>query len=290
MTPPYPSRRSLLIGAAATPLLAGCSMVGAFNALVPDDTGSILAASDIAYDPNPRQKLDVYVPRNPKGRAPSILFIYGGSWTDGSRSDYAFVAHALASKGFVTAVADYRLVPQVRFPAFVEDAAGAARWMKTNVAGFGGDPARLFVMGHSAGAYNAAMVALDPRFVRAAGLQRQPFRGLIGLSGPYDFLPLDVTATQRAFGQWPRLEETQPVDIARRGAPPAFLATGTDDTTVRPKNTRRLAEVLRKLGTPVVTREYPGVTHASIVMAFARPFRDKAPVLEDVATFVRRLS
>ena len=288
---PLPSRRRLLLGLGAMPALASCSAVGAFNAIVPVDGGADRVAEGIAYGPHPRQRLDIYRPSTPaSGRpAPVVVFVYGGSWTGGSRSDYVFVGRALASRGIVTVVVDYRLVPEVRFPAFVEDVAAATAWTSSHIAGYGGDARRIVVMGHSAGAYNAAMVALVPAYLHAAGFRGPRLAGFVGLAGPYDFLPFDVAATIDAFGAWPRPAETQPVLVAGAGAPRTFVASGSADTTVYPRNTAKLAERLRGLGTPVVARIYPDVSHAGILLALSQPFRGNAPVLEDVVAFVQKV-
>jgi acetyl esterase/lipase len=281
------TRRSVLAPLLASPLLASCSAVGAFNAVVPSEAGARRVVEGASYGPDPRQKLDVYAPAAPVRNAPVVQFIYGGSWDSGERASYAFVGEALAARGIVAAVVDTRQVPAVRFPAFVEDSAAATVWLKSNVAALGGDPRRLFVMGHSSGAYNAAMLAVTPLYVRTAGLKGRVYAGLIGLAGPYDFLPLDVRATRAAFGAYPDLPRTQPVVVAARGAPPAFLATGAQDRTVLPRNTAALAKRLRELGVPVVEKVYPEVGHAGILTALAGPFRDRAPVLDDVVAFVK---
>ena len=114
----------------ASPLLASCSAVGAFNAIVPAETGAKRAVEGASYGPEARQKLDLYVPATPVRNAPVVQFIYGGSWDSGDRASYAFVGEALAARGIVTAVVDTRLVPEVRFPAFVEDSAAATVWLK----------------------------------------------------------------------------------------------------------------------------------------------------------------
>ncbi len=279
------SRRAFLLGLSAS-ALTGCSALGTFNALVPGDDGGDRVAEGLAYGDLPRQKLDIYAPPSAKG-LPMVLFIYGGSWNSGSRSEYGFLGRALASRGFVVVVADYRLVPEVLYPDFVTDGALALRWVRDHAVAYGGDPAKLFIMGHSAGAYNAMMVALDPRFPAAAGLRGQVLRGAIGLSGPYDFLPLDVDVTKAAFGQWPRLPETQPVNHATGFAPPSFLATGDADDLVYPRNTYALVKKLKAAGRPVEEHTYPGVGHVGTLTAFSRPFRDKATVLDDVTRFIR---
>jgi len=274
---------------AALLALAGCSGVRAFNALVPFDAGSKRIAADVSYGPEDRQKLDIYAP-DAETAAPTILFFYGGSWNSGSREDYAFVGRALAAAGFVVAIADYRLVPAVRYPVFLEDGARALAWLTKHAGRYGGDPEDIFVMGHSAGAYNAIMLALDPRLSRQVGLTRQVLRGAIGISGPYDFLPLQVKESQAAFGNWPRLAETQPVNHVGTFAPPVLLVTGDKDDVVEPRNTFALAARLRASALPVEKHVYPGVGHAGTIVSLALPFRGEAPVLADVTRFIREHS
>lgn len=274
---------------AAPALLAGCSPLGVLNTVVPEDGGSRRVATGLAYGPLPRQGLDVYTPVGP-GRAPVVVFFYGGSWKSGRKEDYSFAASAFASAGYVSVLPDYRLFPAVRFPSFLEDCALATAWVEKNIARFGGDPSRIFLAGHSAGAYNAAMVGLDRRYLDAAGGSQAAIRGVAGLAGPYDFLPLDNRTTIDVFGEASRLEATQPVNFARRGLPPFFLATGSDDDTVFPRNTVALAKRLRGVPVPVTEKIYPGVGHAGILLALTVPLRGRAPVLADMLDFFRGAS
>ncbi|HZF42514.1 MAG TPA: alpha/beta hydrolase [Sphingomonadaceae bacterium] len=270
-------------------LLSACSPLKSFNALVPKDRGAVLVARDVAYGTDPRQALDVYAPTGTaaSARLPVIVFIYGGSWQSGSKDGYGFAARALAARGFVVAVPDYRLVPAVRFPGFVEDCAAAVRWARANAARFGGDGARVVMIGHSAGAYNAAMLALDPRYL---GADRAAVRGWVGLAGPYDFLPLDGPITRAAFGGAPDLPQTQPVTHASAGDPPALLLHGAKDDTVYPRNSQALAARLRAAGGRAEVKLYPKLGHVGIVTALAAPFRGRAPVLEDAAGFARAVT
>ena len=278
------SRRALLLG--AIPCLSSCTAVGTFNALVAVDEGAARVAANLAYGALDRQSLDIYAPPGAKA-LPTVLFIYGGSWSSGERADYAFAGQALASRGFVAAIADYRLVPQVAYPEFLNDGALALKWLQDHAGAYGGDSRRLFVMGHSAGAYNAVMLALDGQLARKANVDRSRIKGGIGLAGPYDFLPLDDPATINAFGRWPELAQTQPVNHVTAAAPPMFLAHGEADTTVFPRNTRSLAARLRAAGRSVEEHIYPGISHAGILTALSRPFRSSAPVLDDVERFIR---
>jgi acetyl esterase/lipase len=217
-----------------------------------------------------------------------VVFVYGGSWASGDRRHYGFLGHALAARGFVTVIPDYRLVPEVTYPAFVEDAAAAVRWTRANAAAYGSDPERLAVAGHSAGAYNALMLASDPKYTDPASPDHLPLAAAVGLAGPYDFLPLDVRVTRRAFADAPDLPATQPVNIVTADGPPLLLAHGADDTTVRPANSRTLAQAARALGRDVQLRIYQRTGHAEILLAFSRLFRGAPPVLDEVTAFLRR--
>lgn len=278
------TRMAVLLGA----LVAACSPLTTFDALVPKDRGGLRVARDVAYGPDPRQRLDVYAPCAPSTRPrPVVVFLYGGSWNSGTRAGYAFVGRALAAQGFVTIVPDYRLVPAVRYPAFVEDGAAAVRWTMAHAGEHGGNGRAVVLMGHSAGAYIAAMLAVDPRWL---GDERAAVKGLVGLAGPYDFAPFDVAASRAAFGRWPDPSDTQPVKWASAGDPAALLLYGTEDTVVRPRNSQALAAKLRAGGVPVSLRAYPKLGHVGILLALARPFRGRAPVLVDVSAFVRRVA
>jgi acetyl esterase/lipase len=246
-------------------------------------------ADGIAYGADPRQKLDVWAPRTAgKAPLPVVIFFYGGGWVDGARGDYGFAGAAFASKGFIAILPDYRLVPQARFPAFVEDGALAVKWARDHAAQFGGDPKRITLAGHSAGGYIAAMLALDPHFLRDAGVDPKSIRAAALLAAPLDFYPFTEARGRDALGLWPRPAETQPISLARRDAPPLFLAAGTADTIVRPRNSKVLAARLRSLGAPVELKLYPGKGHVDLAKALSRPFRATAPVLADSSDFLLR--
>ena len=244
--------------------------------------------TSIAYGDGARQKLDIYLPKqNADSGSAVLIFFHGGSWRDGEREGYGFLGRAFAARGFVTVIADYRKAPSVRFPAFVQDTASAIAWVHANIVKYDGDADRIFVMGHSAGAHIAMMTALDPQWLAANNLAPDVIKGVIGLAGPYDFLPLTTDSSKFALGQWPDLKETQPITYARGDAPPLLLLTGDKDTVVKPRNSKILSEAIQALGGQQQLRIYPDVDHADIIMAVARPFRQKAPVVSDVVNFIK---
>ena len=281
-------RRGLILAASSlTAALAGaCSPLTAFNTLAPRDAAA-RAGRDIAYGPDPRQRLDVYAPKGGAAGAPVLVFFYGGGWNSGRRQDYAFAGRALASRGFLTVVPDYRLVPQVRYPDFLTDCAAAVSWAHAHAAAYGGDPDRIVLAGHSAGAYNAVMLALDRRYLREVGVDSRLIRAAAGLSGPYDFLPFRVESTIATFGAAADPADTQPINHVTAGAPPMFLAHGDKDTLVYPKNTLALGAALAKAGDVAEVKIYPGLSHADTVLALSKLFRGKASVLADMTDFLK---
>ena len=285
-------RRSLF--AMLPALLTACSAVDVLNATVPSDT--YRSSADLAYGNHPRQKVDVYLPSQPladkalaAGGAPMVVFFYGGSWSSGDRADYRFVGEALASQGIAVVVADYRLSPEVRYPVFLQDSAQAMRWAFDNAQKYGANPNRIFVMGHSAGAYNAAMLALDKRWLSGAGLSPARLAGWIGLAGPYDFLPIGDRKTQVAF-EWPGTPpDSQALFHASSASPPALLLAPEIDSLVNTqRSTVGMTQRLQSSGVHVESELFDTVSHVTIVATMASVLRNRAPVLERVTGFVKR--
>jgi acetyl esterase/lipase len=219
-------------------------------------------------------------------KLPTLIFIHGGSWRDGDRRDYGFVGRAFAARGFITHVIDYSKLPQHRFPAFLKDVSKFIAEKHHNLPPNGcQDPAKIYLMGHSAGAHIAAMVALDPQWLAAHNSDPSIIAGVIGLAGPYDFYPFTSDASKDALGHWPDWQETQPIHYARGDAPPMLLLHGDSDETVKPRNSKALAGAITDKGGVADVKIYKGVNHADIIMAIARPFRKKAPVIDDVIAF-----
>ncbi len=268
--------------------LAACSPVKLLNATIP--SSGYKKTSGIAYGQDARQVLDVYVPADTDkasiaNKRPVVVFFYGGSWQNGDRANYLFVAQALTSRGYVAVLPDYRTYPETAFPGFVDDAAAAVRWTRDHASEFGGDPGRLFVMGHSAGAQIAALITLDPRYLAAQSMSKADLRGMIGLAGPYDFLPITDPVLLDVFPASTRAQ-SQPINFVTSNEPPMFLAAGTDDHTVDPGNTDRLARALQSTGNRVEVKHYEGYSHVRIVAALAAPLRGSSTVLSDVAGFI----
>jgi acetyl esterase/lipase len=281
--------RRIALGGLVAAFAAGCSRLGFIAANVPAAFGAFKRHANIAYGTDPQHRLDVYVPDKalPEPR-PVVLFWHGGRWRYGDKSDYRFVGAALAESGYVAVVANYRHYPQVKMPGFMDDAAQAALWTAAHAGDFGADRKRLYLMGHSAGAHLAALVTLNTEYFAAAGQPAPAIAGVIGLSGPYDFLPLLETDVQDMFGPPDLYPRSQPINFLRADAPPMLLVHGLDDDTVWPKNSRNLATALGALGVPVTLKLYPKLSHADTVAALTTLLRGRAPTLADIAAFIDR--
>jgi len=245
--------------------------------------GGSIAAQKVSYGADPQQYLLAYGSSGTIAK-PILVFFHGGSWESGAPDGYGFIARLAAQEGYVAVSVGYRLGKEGRFPAMLEDGAAAIAWVHRHAHEFGGDPERIVLMGHSAGAYNAAMLALDRQWLGREGLDQHIIAGVIGLAGPYDFYPFDKDSTRKAFGDWPRPEATQPIAFARGDAPPFLLAHGTADITVRPRNSEALAAALGNAGASVSSVSFDGVDHVGILVSLAKPFawwdsRSKSAVL-----------
>jgi acetyl esterase/lipase len=218
------------------------------------------------------------------------VFFYGGSWQRGSRDLYRFVGASLAAQGIVSVVPDYSIFPPARFPVFIEDAARAVRFTSDNAPQWGGDPARLVLMGHSAGAYIAAMLSFDPQWLRQVELNAQTdLAGFIGLAGPYNFLPIRSRTLRTIFGGANRAE-TQPISFVTGKEVPSLLISPWRDALVSPENSRRMAAKIHAYGGVAEERIYRGVGHLTLIGAFAPALRVLAPVLRETTQFIWRVT
>lgn len=268
----------------AAVVVAACGGIAFTIANAPALFGKFDRRVDLPYGTHARQRLDVYSPANAQ-RRPIIVFWYGGGWERGGKSQYRFVGAALAKAGYVAVLPDYRLYPEVKFPAFVHDGAEALAWVVSHAAAIGGDPQRIYVAGHSAGAHLAAMLAYDRSQLERVGLPAGTVRGFIGLSGPYALNPNNDTY-RTIFAAPYTLAAWQPVQLAKQGAPPALLLHGEADDVVEVSHARRMEEALAALGVSVALRTYPGRGHRDTVAAFAAAAPHKLPVIEEIRRFV----
>lgn len=252
--------------------------------------GVVRVAQAVPYGAHHRQRLDIYAPAQLSEPAPVLVFFYGGAWEFGKREDFAFVARAFAAHGFVTVLPDYRLVPEVKFPTFIEDCADAVAWSIENINVYGGDPQRVALSGHSAGAYNAMMMVLDRRFMARAGLGEDAVKAVVGLAGPYDFLPEDAAESKTAFCHPQDLPRCEPVRFAHADAPPMLLLQGLRDRIVVPHSVHSLSTALRRAGASIVeTKFYDRADHAALLLGLSPWFRRRVPVLADSVNFLNRV-
>jgi acetyl esterase/lipase len=287
-TRPRRNRYAACMVAVLAGALGGCTTAQLLNALIPTQGYSRVEAIPYAETVNPRQTLDVYAPRQAvaSDKRPVVVFFYGGSWQDGDKETYQFVGEALTAQGYVAVIPDYRVYPQVNFPIFINDAAAAVRWTMMHVQAFGGEPRQIFLMGHSAGAHIAMLLGLDPRYLDAAGVAPGTVRAVIGMAGPYDFLPLTDPKLEALFANASGLASTQPINFVHRGEPPLLLLHGLSDTVVLPRNSERLAAAARDVGAPVELIEYPDYGHVGLIAGTAAPLRGGSPVMPDITAYI----
>jgi acetyl esterase/lipase len=266
----------------------GCTQLAFMAANLPTRFGGMTVVHDQPYGADASQKLDIYVPAHaPDERLDVVVFFYGGRWTSGAKADYRFVAAAFADRHFITVIPDYRKYPQVRFPVFVEDGAKALAWVSDNIAAHNGNPARIHVAGHSAGAHIGALLAADAHYLAAEGKSRSAvIHDFAGLAGPYAFTP-DEPDLEDMFGppaNYPKMQVPTFIDGAQ---PPLLLLHGATDVTVKAINAERVAARAKTAGGCVRTMSYPGVDHIGIISALSWFNPKHVPVADDVARFFR---
>ena len=265
-------------------LLSGCSPLGVLNATVSSD--GYKSTLNQAYGKQPRQRLDIHVPNQVSENADVVVFYYGGRWQSGNKEQYTFVADALTSKGIITVLPDYRLYPDVDWGDFIQDGASAYQWVFENIAKYNGNPKRVFVMGHSAGAHISAMVAVDESLLDN-GVKRPC--GFMGLAGPYDFLPIRDADVIQVFSSAKDLKKTQPITFVNKNDPAMLLMHGKNDVSVQVGNSIRVAEHAERLGGSVATKLYDDVNHVDILISLSSTFRHVSPVLNDSVAFMQNV-
>ncbi len=268
-------------------LSSACSPVKVLNTLVPDTSYELVSAVD--YGSHQRHKLDIYLPKNPKvsdSLNKVIIFYYGGNWDSGERADYKFAAEALASLGHIVVVPDYRVYPDVLFPGFMADPVSAAKWVKTNIKKYNGDANKVFLAGHSAGAHIAVMMAINAEYLAQVSLKPSDFAGVIGLAGPYDFLPLTSDRLKTIFGPEAMQWKSQPINFVDGKNPPLLLAVGMKDGTVWPRNSINLAKKIKDNNGLVEVAEFASYGHIDMVTKLAKPLRGDGDLLKSIAVFI----
>ncbi|MEM9500204.1 MAG: alpha/beta hydrolase [Pseudomonadota bacterium] len=280
----------LVVGAVALQIAIlrnGPAVLSGVDRLVGGHGGARLLAT-IATGEHPAQKLIVWAPEagdRADAPLPVLLFAHGGSWRSGDPVDYGFIGRAFVPKGFIVVLSGYRLHPEAVYPAMLEDTARSIAWTRNEIAQYGGDPDRIFVAGHSAGAYNVVMTALERQWLGREGMSADDIAGVIGLSGPYDFLPFDSESTINSFGDADDPEGTQPMSHVRRDAPPMLLIHGEKDTLVKPRNSRELAKQIEAAGGEVTLKTYPEMEHNDPLISLAAPWRSGRDVADVIAEF-----
>ena len=183
-------------------------------------------------------------------------------------------------------VPDYREYPEVTFPGFMADSAMAAKWVKDHIQDFGGDPNRVFLAGHSAGAHIAVMLSLNSEYLEKEHLKTTDFRGTLGFAGPYDFLPLKTDRLKEIFGPEDQRWKSQPIEYVTGKNQPILLLVGIKDSIVWPRNTFNLAMKIKAKGGPIEVVKFPKNDHIDMVAKLAKPLRGNGELLEPIIDFI----
>jgi acetyl esterase/lipase len=262
----------------------------AFDARFSRERGATLVEK-ARYGSDPAQKLSITIPEGkaPAGGFPLVVFFHGGGWHSGDPYAYNWIARALAEQGYATALVGYRLNKGGRFPAMLEDSAAGTRAALAAAAKHGIDTSRAVLSGHSAGAYNATMLTLDRQWLGREGVPEGTVVGAVILAGPSDFYPYDKKSSINAMGHWPRPQDTQPINFVRADAPPMLLIHGTEDTVVRPRNARILAQRLTEAGAPTKAVLMDGMSHNDVILKLANVFDRDARVSQAIFPFLKRV-
>ena len=278
---------TLLLGTSLLLGLQACSPLRVINGVI--DDGAYQLTKNIAYGGHPQQKLDVYQPSEPCDQCPVLIWLYGGAWSSGDKDLYTFVGEAFAAAGMVVVIPDYRQYPGNLFPDFINDAAAALSWVKENISDYGGNAEKLNLMGHSAGAHISMMLAFDPQYLARVEMPTSSIRAVIGLAGPYDFLPIREAYIRKIFSTAKPLESSQPISFASAAAPPVLLAMGLKDKRVDPQNSVRMATAIEAQGGRVQVISYPDIGHSKILLSLSRPLRASSDVYHDTLAFIKSI-
>lgn len=224
---------------------------------------------------NERHLLDLYAPAK-ADRLPVVVWFYGGGWRSGDKRLFEHLGRAFAVRGIVTAAVNYRLTPEVAWPANAEDCAAAVAWVRENIEEYGGDPEKIVLTGHSAGAHLAAMVTLRKDLLEAAGVDPSSVRGCAMISGATN-LPGHIGSTEftarehveETFGSSvEELADASPITWVRPDAPPFLVLVAEKDPEGLKEQGKELSDELREAGAPVRYLIVNDHDHFSIVRRF----------------------
>ena len=267
--------------------LTGCTQVKLAAVNVSQFTFDGKVIRSRVYGNGPRQTLDVYLPepRLSGETFPVVMFIHGGRWSSGERTDYAFIGAKMAEMGYITVIPAYRLYPSVKWPTMMSDIAKAAKWLEDNIHDYATQGDDIFLMGHSSGAHMAAMLLANPSYLKRQGVSPSLFKGFVGLAGPYHFTPVEPDLVDLfGGGQYQRMQVSTYIDGSE---PPMLLLHGLRDETVLIGNMERLEQRIQAKGGTVETRMYRDMNHEDMLKAFTFAGKEERDVTRDVDGFLR---
>jgi acetyl esterase/lipase len=250
---------------------------------------------DVPYaEGGDQHQLDLYLPAR-KG-FPTVVFTYGGGWHTGGRKSVTPVGEKLQSLGFGCALVSHRLSPKDRFPAQAEDVAAAFAWVKQHIAEKGGDPRRVFLMGHSSGAHLSLLVAADPKYLGRHRLSPADVAGVVGLSTPTDLEPRkdgkgfgDVLMRGRGADVFSRdptvMRDASPVRHVSRRLPPVLLVVGERDFPMLEGDGKAFVAKAKGAGAEAALFVARGRDHMGVVRSL---LDEKSPVRDRVLDFLRQ--
>ena len=269
-------------------LSTGCSPFKVADILSPYSDYKLNA--DVSYGTLGRQKLDVYTPTKTPISDDIIVFIYGGSWRSGEKSNYRFIAQPFADAGFIAIVPNYRLYPEVRFPEFNNDVAKAIAWVHRNFSN-SEDLKNIILVGHSAGAHIAALISLNPNYLGAEGLSPSIIKSWVSLAGPLAFNPLKTKSIRPIFETIKNdIKQAQPINFVSKNSPPALLLHGKEDTTVYEKNSLLMAKACENKGVITLQKSFKNLGHAGLLLSITEPDFFGVNPIQEIIEFTKQLS
>lgn len=268
--------------------LSACTKVGATVAAAPGYFDDVRLYDNKKFDARTGLTLDIYS-KDSTINKPVIVFFHGGRWQHGNKELYRFIGDAFAKHGYVVVIPDYRKYPEVKFPAFEEDGAKAVAWVHQYIARFGGNPDKIILMGHSAGAHTAALLTADEHYLQDAGVDPSAIKGMIGLAGPYAFTP-DEPDLKEIFGPPANYQAMNVTNFISGTEPPMFLLYGLKDRDVEPYNLERLQARIKEQGGAVKVATYSHLDHRGIAKALTWVYEGQSTVTTDILTFIQQVT